>query len=38
MTISRYDLDIADRALRPTIDSEVVPRVARDAHRASSNV
>ena len=35
---ARYDLDIADRALRRTIDGEVVPRVARDAHGASSNV
>ena len=34
----RYDLDIAERALRRTIDRQVAPRAAPDAHGASSNV
>ena len=35
---ARYDLDIAERTLRRTIDRQVEPRVAQDAHGASSNV
>ena len=35
---ARYDLDVAERALRRTIDRQVEPRAARDAHGASGNV
>ena len=35
---ARYDLDIAERTLRRTIDRQVEPRVAQDAHGASNIV
>lgn len=35
---ARYDLDIAERTLRRTIDRQVEPRVAQRAHGASSSV
>ena len=34
----RYDLDVAERALRRTIDRQVEPRAARAAQGASRNV
>ena len=34
----RYDLDVAERALRPAIDSQVKPRIDREAHVASTSV
>ncbi|MDE2904702.1 MAG: HigA family addiction module antitoxin [Acidobacteriota bacterium] len=35
---ARYDLDVAERTLRRTIDRQVEPRAARAAQGASSNV
>ena len=35
---ARYDLDVAERALRRTIDNQVKPRVDREAHVASTSV